>query len=51
MDGGNGTKHKLSMKDIADIETAINARGVTEAIVSVDEGKVKVVMAEKKLIS
>lgn len=44
-------KYVLTEKNVADIEKAINARGTTMAIVSVADGKIQIVMAEKKLIS
>lgn len=41
----------MSEKDIADIEKVINARGITEAVVSAAEGKIKILRVEKKKVS
>lgn len=48
---GDTLKHQLTDKDVAAIEKAINHAGATEATVKIEQGKVVVLMVEKKRIS
>ena len=45
------TKYQLAEKDIAAIEKAINAHGMTEAVVKAAQGKVIVIQVEKKQLN